>query len=553
MTPRWSIALVAVACLAGTAGACASAGTYAVRACADSGTHANHSWTAHNNDEGPGQLETGGGCGTTGDYAGLFGRDALTCDSVCALPVVGASAGWRFSAPTGTTVTNLSYSRWLYKADDDNWDPELLADNVPLETCSIAYPGYSCTVGAPGGGRVNVAISRSSSLDVAASCAPNPTGHCGGGGTLHHVAAVLYGATVTLSDSTVPSLSNVGGSLFAGGYLTGGKEVDFSASDNVGIRSARVYVDGGARPGDTFSCDFTYAVPCSNVTAGHLAVDTTAIEDGVHSVQIAASDPAGNEVKSTARTVTVDNSAPGAPEQLTVEGGSDWRSTDSFSVTWTNPSGQVAPVAAAHYRVCAPDGSSCGADQEIAGTDLSRIDGIQVPSTGEWTLEVWLEDAAGNVNGANTASTILRYGSAPATTTTTGAQPAPSASTSTTTGADAPAPTATVLTPPSLTAPPADTITPLPRSRSRLRITSATMRHGRLLVRGRLARRARGAVVVRVVSGHRRTVVRRTLKGGRFTLRLPGHRAATRVSLRYLGSPRFLPSGATRAVNQPAR
>ena len=37
---------------------------------------------------------------------------------------------------------------------------------------------------------------------------------------------------------------------------------------------------------------------------------------------------------------------------LTVVGGAVSRATNSFDVSWTNPDGQVAPIARAHYRIC---------------------------------------------------------------------------------------------------------------------------------------------------------------------------------------------------------
>src|SRR4029079_13898482 len=84
-----------------------------------------------------------------------------------------------------------------------------------------------------------------------------------------------------------------------------------------------------------------------------------------------------------------------------------------------------SPVAVAHYRLCAADGSGCQPAGQLAAPGISGIDGISVPSEGEWTLQVWLEDAAGNVNSANVATTTLRYGSPPATSTepTTSTQP----------------------------------------------------------------------------------------------------------------------------------
>ena len=73
-------------------------------------------------------------------------------------------------------------------------------------------------------------------------------------------------------------------------------------------------------------------------------------------MQVGALDPASNEFKTPPQEITVDNGAPDLPRNLTVVGGDGWRSENSFSVSWINPGGQVAPVAVAHYEVCNVEG-----------------------------------------------------------------------------------------------------------------------------------------------------------------------------------------------------
>src|SRR5207248_10439344 len=139
-------------------------------------------------------------------------------------------------------------------------------------------------------------------VTVGVLCRTNLNHLCTQGATLHDIAAVLYGATVTLSDSSAPTVSNVTGDLYGGGYITGVKSLSFDASDNVGIRSARYYIDGRALAATTYPCDFTFAVPCSNRSGSAHSLDTRTLADGAHSVQLAASDPASNEAKASSRT-----------------------------------------------------------------------------------------------------------------------------------------------------------------------------------------------------------------------------------------------------------
>ncbi len=402
--------------------------------------------------------------------------------------------------------------------DDDDWRPALTIDSVPAESCSIVYPNYECSVGGAGGQRTSFALSgTATTLDVGVYCQPSAAGNCVAGASLHHVAAVLYGATVTLTDGSSPTISNIGGPLLAGGYLTGTRYASFDSSDNVGIRSSRLYVDDVAQPTTTYSCDFTFTVPCANKTGAELSIDTRGFADGTHSVQVATSDPASNETKSPKQTVTVDNTAPAAPQQLSVVGGSDWRDDDSFSLTWANPAGQVAPIAGARYQICDADGSDCGAPQEASGLDISQLDGVSVPATGAWLVRLWLVDAAGNADPADVASATLRYGSDP------DAGSGPNGSTPPTATTPDASSTETTPTPD----PTALSIAPKLLLRPGLRITSARHTGKHLVIRGRTASGAAARLTLRFHAG--KQLIRRSvrLRGGSFRIVLT-MRAKTR-------------------------
>jgi hypothetical protein len=84
-----------------------------------------------------------------------------------------------------------------------------------------------------------------------------------------------------------------------------------------------------------------------------------------------------------------------------VAGGEGWHRANAFDVTWANPDqGRAAPVAEARYRLCraaAPGECREGAQ---AGTGIAALQGLAVPGAGDWTLQVWLVDAAGNTEPA---------------------------------------------------------------------------------------------------------------------------------------------------------
>lgn len=446
------------------------------------------------------------------------------------MPPAGAAAAWLFTAPSGTSITHLSYSRWLMKDADNNWAPTLDVDGVVRETCSIDYPASSCAVGSPGSEPTLIDIPGGQTLRVGVRCLPNASSNCVGGGTMHAVAAVLYGATVTLSDSSAPTLSKVTGPVFDPSYLTGTTDATFDASDNVGIRSARLYVDGVAQPATTYSCDFTYTVPCSNRTAASLDLDTTQLTDGDHSIEVAASDPASNEARSTARTVTVDNTAPDAPENLAGAGGSTHTAND-FSVTWTNPPGQVAPITAAHWQICDSQQLACtsGTNESL---DPTELDGLTVPGPGTWQLSVWLEDAAGHVAAANAATAALTYA-------VLSAEPQPQP---TTAAAAAENGSAEPSQTENGSAEPFSGPTPTFRRDPGLRLRSARYRHGRLILSGRTAATAAGPLTIRLRLATGKTLrIRRNLTGGRFRFVIRSRRRPRRISLAYTGSLAFTP------------
>ncbi len=132
-----------------------------------------------------------------------------------------------------------------------------------------------------------------------------------------------------------------------------------------------------------------------------LTLPTTTLTDGTHTLTLAAIDAAGNESVVTSKEVTIDNNPPPPPVGLTATPTQTGSST--FVATWTDPSGDPAPITAATYQVCPASGS--GACSTPATAPAAGPATVTVPSPGTWTLAVWLTDAAGN-NSAITAADI---------------------------------------------------------------------------------------------------------------------------------------------------
>jgi hypothetical protein len=133
-----------------------------------------------------------------------------------------------------------------------------------------------------------------------------------------------------------------------------------------------------------------------------------AFRDGQHQLQAMVKDAAGNPATAGPINLNVDNTPPGAPGALAGAPATD----GSFTVSWANPDGQFAPITRAHYRLCPdlPSSGVCTGEQTANGQGISSISGLRLPGPGAWTVTVWLEDAAGNVGSANTASVAIAPG-----------------------------------------------------------------------------------------------------------------------------------------------
>jgi hypothetical protein len=98
--------------------------------------------------------------------------------------------------------------------------------------------------------------------------------------------------------------------------------------------------------------------------------------------------------------------SPPRPTDLRVVGESEWHPQNSFELTWTNPPGSGAPLAAIHYRIRDPLGTPID-EAELTGVS-DGIAGLTVPKiVGTYSVEIWLEDKAGEEGAAATAQ--LRF------------------------------------------------------------------------------------------------------------------------------------------------
>ena len=400
-----------------------AADSYQVSACNFAPEAANNSWAWATSDPSqpshyaehvncPDRL--GGAGGKADQEGGLSTTDALGLSSGAA---PGTSAGWTFTAPASTSITGISYERFIgHQLDPFNdWSPALRVDGtiVPGETClDSSQNGETCAVGAPpgeGGEPASVTGLSAHELSVGVVCQAPSGDECVTGATEYQVWAAMYGATVTLSDPTPPTLGAPSGALWgpgeASGFHKGIESVAVSAED-VGGGVASIILAADGRPVETYTapCNFTFARPCVPSTGTQtLALPTTALSDGTHTLTLVATDAAGNQSAAASKQLTVDNGAPPPPTGLaatpTQTGGS------TFTVTWANPSGQVAPIAAASYQFCPVNGA--GASRARTAAPAGGPATVSVPGPASWSRAVWLTNAAGNGSSANAAHTTL--------------------------------------------------------------------------------------------------------------------------------------------------
>jgi hypothetical protein len=400
--------------------ALATTGSYEVSACNYAPEALNNSWTWATTDPSqPSHYAEHTNCpylvgGPTAQEGGLSTTDALERSSG-APP--GTSAGWTFTAPAGTTITAIDYERYIgHMIDPDNyWSPALRADGVivPGETClDSVQNSETCFVGGPPGEGNEPSIITGLSahqLTLGLVCQAPAEQECVTGATEHKVWAAMYGARVTLSDPTPPTLSPPSGSLWgpgkAGGFHKGTESLTASAQDvGGGVQSIVLAADG--QPVETYdaSCNFTSSQPCPSSTGAQtLTLPTTELADGTHTLTLLATDAAGNQSTIASEQITVDNNPPPPPIGLAATATQDDGST--FTATWTDPPGQVAPITAATYQICpASDSGACSAPTAAPAGGPATV---TVPGPGNWNLAVWLTNAAGNGTAANAAHTTL--------------------------------------------------------------------------------------------------------------------------------------------------
>ena len=400
---RFTIALsIALGWLAWASGE-ARAGTFDVVACDAAPGGAHGSWVPAASDK----MATAQFCPSAGrEAAGLWAGNALNVGTIPPF----AWAEQKFEPPPGTSIVFLG-ARYMFRRFDLPWRLGVFANGTMLHGCE------------PGAGPAVCAFnSQSIDRDSTWGWAPGQVHKvsvvtaCGSGtGCRSDVAAPhgdragvrLYGATVRIHDDSAPAMSDSRhGALTNGRWQRGTESIHYAGIDNVGLRRTRLYVDGRQLRDDTRGCDFTRRRPCDDVHDSY-DVNTSGLTDGEHDVRVEGVDAAGNSGSVVHRFLS-DNTAPGKPQDLKLEGTAGWRQANQFKLSWRNPP-SAAHMWVAHYKLCSVATGAC-AHGWRTGVDISSINDLAVPGPGHYTVRVWLEDYAGNVVEANQSDLVnLRF------------------------------------------------------------------------------------------------------------------------------------------------
>ena len=411
---------VAIVALLATIGALsffsprAHAGAYGVHACQSLGDPRNASWYG-----------VGGSPGTA-VYAACPAGEFHPYDTGLGARTTGGAWSWvgvnggswaQFDAPPGTSLHSIWFQGALggqteggcWEAGISAWTSDFYGAPLVwgLQPCFVTTGGWMANqaVGLGGAAHARVGIRCGSP----SGCQADWTGG-------HGVWANLRDITVVVQDDLRPSVTPTHGSLLEPGWQRGVGDAWAAYSDNTGIRQTALAVDGATYWSTSYDdpawaayglqCDGAQAVPCHDLSNDGHFFDTRGVSDGPHVLRLSGADSAGNW-SSVDRTLLVDNHAPTAPLAVSVAGGDAWHRGNQFDVSWSNPDqGEASPIAQARYRLCRSAPPTDCREGSRAGTHIAAIHDLAVPDQGDWTLQVWLVDGAGNVDATRPSDAV---------------------------------------------------------------------------------------------------------------------------------------------------
>jgi hypothetical protein len=320
-------------------------------------------------------------------------------------------AGWRWTAPAGTGITQVRGTWWQALHDGieqrlggvngaGGFDPFAAAsatDTAPREFVK----GFAAPVAA---------------FEDRLLCARAETRWC----SLDRASwSGLRALTLTVEDPNPPTAVYVFGELLDRIWHRGVESVHVADYDvGAGVRYAETKIDGARVALTEFPCAkasigsewrATRMQPCpTGITAVH-HVNLAGFSDGPHNLVTCAIDFAGNGNCAPVRGILVDNNAPAHPRAVSLAGGEGWRRLNDFDLSWENPDqGQGSPLGGASWRIFGPGGFDTRV-RVAPGRDRKSLLNLSVPASGAYALQLWLRDEAGNEAPTSAVTVPLRF------------------------------------------------------------------------------------------------------------------------------------------------
>ncbi len=321
--------------------------------------------------------------------------------------------GYEVSAPAGTSFLYLTLNADTSVGDGSDGS-QFIVDgvNTASQFERLFVCGYSQI--ACSADQIHVTPSSLLEFHVILYCARWSGCPSSPGPSLH-----IDDATLVIEDENPPAIASKAGPVWTQGIWHHATDILGGAIGNgaEGIGNVTATLDGVATPVNP-SCDYTQLRVCPDAT---LSTPLNGATDGSHHLTINATTAPG--ITATLYddpNYLVDSNPPTAPLNVTLDSpGSAYSPAPNRNLTWTNPSGQVAPITHAVIHVCRVDSGQCR-DQTADGSDVQQATITPWAGGGVYRLTVALEDAAGNINdtpgGGQSAPVILRYDQRPPST-----------------------------------------------------------------------------------------------------------------------------------------
>lgn len=269
----------------------ASAGTYVIDNCPSAGNGDAGSWTVF----GSPQNVKGTCSGGVGDYIGPRGGSMSP----------GNLAGVQIGVPAGSGITITEAKIWWQASHQVSG-----ADTFAIAADNVGTVGESQTPLTTSQPNTFVLPSTTTELTLANYCSNDDAGAGCTFGSGENNILELYGAQLTLDDTTLPSGTVTGGALANSGTVSGTASISYQAADaSSGVRLVQLRVDGEpvAEKDYITSCSYTDFQACPPSASDTISWNTATVADGEHRVELIVEDAAQNTSVIYAGTITTAN------------------------------------------------------------------------------------------------------------------------------------------------------------------------------------------------------------------------------------------------------